>query len=139
MATIASGLVGGLLGAIATAAALSVVDDDPSPASVVWAMYFGDGDPTHYAPAGTVVHLVYGALVGVVFVGLVGGSALATLGGALLWAVLWSAVLFLVAVGFWMRVIIGAETDTEVLTTTAGVHLVFAVVLALWVSFVPGL
>lgn len=141
MVTLGSGLVGGLLGSIATLAVLTALDDEPSPAAVVWAMYLGDGHPDHYVANGMAAHLVYGTLAGAVFVGLASllSLGLATLGGALLWAVVWAALLLVVAVGLWMRVMIGIRPDADALTRTAGVHLVFGVVLGLWLAFVPGL
>ena len=140
MATILSGLLGGLLGAIATGA-MMLMNDDPGPASVVWAKYLGDGDPTHYERFGNAVHLVYGAVAGVVFVLLAGGLSLgvSTLGGALLWALVWSAILALLAAGFWMKVVQGADPDAEVLVAMGLMHLVFGLALGLVVSVAPTL
>lgn len=139
MATLLAGVVGGLLGSVLTGAMMMATSDDPSPAAVVWAKYFGDGDPTGYETHGTVVHLVYGAVAGAVFVALAGalGLGVATLTGALLWAIVWSAVLVAVAAGFWMLVVLGVQPDPEALVPMGAMHLVFGVALGLVVRYAP--
>lgn len=140
MATVLSGLLGGLLGAIATGAML-LTNDDPGPAAVVWAKYLGDGDPTHYETHGNAVHLVYGVVAGGLFALLAGWLSLgvSSLGGALLWAIVWSAVLALLAVGFWTRLVLGADPDAEALAAMGIMHLVFGLALGLVVSVAPTL
>lgn len=140
MATIASGLVGGLLGAVAVAALTTVRGNDPALSAVVWAKYLGDGDPAHYETQGRVVTLAYGAVAGVLFVAVAGAFSLgvADLGSAALWAVGWSLVLFAIAVGFWTRLLVGDRPDTRELAETGTVHLAFGVVLGLVVGLVPG-
>lgn len=141
MATLLSGIVGGLLGSIVTGAAMVAVVDDAPPSAVVWAKYLGDGIPGHYRMTGFVVHLVYGALAGTAFVALAGALSLgtATLAGALLWAVVWSAVLLGFAVGFWSIVVLGDRPDPGALVPMVAVHLAFGVVLGLVVAVVPSL
>lgn len=133
MVSTLAGLVGGLLGAIVTAATGTVATDDPLPATVAWAKYFGDGVPTGYERRGAVVHLLYGGVAGVLFVAVVGvlGLDISTLGEAVLWAVGWAAVLFVVAVGFWLRVMVGETPDLRSLAELAGGHLVYGIVLGL--------
>lgn len=141
MATILSGLVGGLLGAIASAALRRAAGDEPAPSATVWAMYFGDGEPEHYALQGAVVHVLYGALAGGLFA-LSAGSlslGLATAADALLWAVVWAAVLAVIAVGFWGMVLIGETPDPRGVAELGAVHLAFAVVLGLFVYLAPTL
>ena len=141
MATILSGLVGGLLGAIVSAALKRAAGAEPAPSATVWAMYFGDGEPDHYELEGTVVHVLYGAGAGALFALLAGSLSLglATAGDALLWAVVWAAVLAVIAVGFWGIVFIGEAPDPRGLAEHGAGHLVFAVVLGLWVYLVPTL
>lgn len=141
MATMLSGLLGGLVGAVATGAMLLATGDEPSPAAVVWAKYLGDGDPANYETHGLAVHLVYGAVAGVLFVAVAGALSLGvgTLGGALLWAVVWAAVLVVVAAGFWMKVALGADPDTEALSAMGLLHLVYGVALGVVVYLLPGL
>lgn len=141
MATMLSGLLGGLVGAVATGAMLLATGDEPSPAAVVWAKYLGDGDPANYETHGLAVHLVYGAVAGVLFVAVAGALSLGvgTLGGALLWAVVWAAVLVVVAAGFWMKVALGADPDTEALSAMGLMHLVYGVALGVVVYLLPGL
>lgn len=141
MATVLSGLVGGLLGAIVTAAVMRAAGDEPGPSASVWAMYLGDGNPAHYVVEGMATHAVYGAVAGAVFALFAGGLALglSTVGGALVGAVVWSAVLAVVAVGFWSMVVIGETPDARSLLELGAVHLVFGIVLGLWVYYVPSL
>ena len=140
MATILGGLVGGLLAAVVTGAAMRAAIDDPPASATVWAMYFGDGDPSHYESRGLLAHVLYGAGAGAVFVLFAGSLSLGlgTVGDALLWALVWSAVLGVIAVGFWSMLMIGETPDGRGLAELAGVHLVFGVVLGLWVALVPG-
>lgn len=141
MATIASGLVGGLLGSIVTGAGTRATIEEPTQAAVVWAMYLGDGDPAHYGPQGMVTHVLYGAVAGAVFLSFAGslGLGLATVGGAVFWALVWSAILAIVAVGFWSTVVIGAALDARSLAGLVAGHLVYGVALGLWVALVPGI
>ena len=141
VATILGGLVGGLLGAVVTGVAMRAAIDEPAPSATVWAMYFGDGDPTHYESEGLVVHAVYGALAGAVFVSFAGSLSLriGTLGDAILWALVWSAVLAVIAVGFWSMVIVGDVPDDRSLAELGAVHAMFGIVLGLWLALVPGL
>jgi len=141
MVSTLAGLLGGLLGAIVTGVAAMVATDEPIPATVVWAKYLGDGVPAGYERRGAVIHLFYGAVAGALFVVLAGGAGLGigTLGGALLWAVGWSAVLLVVAVGFWQRVMVGGVPEPRPLAELAGGHLVYGVVLGLTVYALGGL
>lgn len=135
-----AGLVAGLLGAIVTGAAAATVTDEPLSATVVWAKYLGDGVPAGYERRGAVVHAVYGALAGVVFAWLAGAFGLATTtpGSAVLWAVVWAAVLWVVAVGVWLRTIVGAEVDGRTLAEEAGGHLLYGVALGFFVFLLSG-
>lgn len=141
MATILSGLVGGLFGAIVAGALLRAASDDPAPSATVWAMYLGDGYPSHYVVQGTATHVLYGAGAGAVFALFVGSLSLAlsTVGAALLWAVVWAAVLAVIAVGLWSMVVIGDVPDGRGLAELGAMHLAFGVVLGLWVHYVPAL
>jgi len=139
--SVLGGLIGGLLGAAATAAAMRAAEFGPGPSATVWAMYFGDGDPANYEQQGLAVHVVYGALAGAVFASFAGSLSLsfATLGGALLWAVVWAAVLAVIALGFWRMVFIGGVPDARALAELGGVHLGYGVVLGLVVFLASGL
>lgn len=139
MATILTGLVGGLLGALATAAMTRATGDEPTPSATVWAMYFGDGDPDGYERQGLVVHVLYGAGAGAVFAIFAGALSLglSTVDAALLWAVVWASVLAVIAVGFWRIVFIGETPDGRALAELGAAHLVFGVVLGLVVYYAP--
>lgn len=140
MVSTLAGLLGGLLGAIVSGAAATVATDEPIPATVVWAKYLGDGVPAGYERRGVVVHVLYGAITGVLFAALAGvfGFGVGTLGETLLWAVGWSALLLVVAVGFWQRVMIGEIPAARPLAELAGGHLVYGVVLGLTVYALGG-
>lgn len=141
MATLLSGLAGGLLASIVTGAATVTAGDEPLPSAVVWAKYLGDGIPDHYGTHGVAVHVVYGALAGAAFVAVVDVLALdvATLAGAVLWGVVWSAALLAFAVGFWLVFVLGDRPEPRTLALLALVHLAFGVVLGLFVYAVPSL
>ena len=139
MVTTLSGLVGGLLGAVAVAGAARALEVEPWPSATVWAMYLGDGQPEGYETAGLAVHVVYGTLAGGLFVALVGEPGSPTLGAALLWSVGWGLVLAVVAVGLWLRVLIGEVPDPEGLARLAGLHILYGVVLGLVIYAVPGI
>lgn len=64
---------------------------------------------------------------------------LTTIGGAVFWALVWSAILAIVAVGFWSTVVIGAALDPRSLIGLVAGHLVYGVALGLWVALVPGI
>lgn len=139
MATIVSGLLGGLLGAVVTGAATSVLVEDPRPSAVVWAMYFGDGDPSHYGIQGVVVHLLYGTVAGGLFVGLARlfSLALSTLSGTVLWALAWAGVLAVVALVFWSKVAIGDDLDSDSIAVQSAAHLGYGLVLGC-VAYIAG-
>lgn len=141
MATVLSGIVGGLLGSIVAGAAMVTASEDPLPSAVVWAKYLGDGIPDHYATHGIVVHLAYGALAGAAFVAVAGALSLGvgTLPGAILWAVVWAAALMAFAVGFWLVFVLGDHPDPRGLGPLALGHLAFGVLLGLVVYAVPSL
>lgn len=141
MVTITSGLVGGLLGAIVTGVAESAVGDGPSPSATVWAMYFGDGDPSSYGIQGSVVHLLYGAAAGAAFAGFARSLALdlSTVSETLVWALVWAGALAVIAVGFWSAVAIGEDTDLRSIAETAAVHVGYGVVLGVVAFFAAGL
>ena len=139
MVTTLSGLVGGLLGAAAMTVAATVARDSAWPSAVVWAMYFGDGDPGNYRTPGLAVHLVYGTLAGAAFAALVGEPGPATLVDALVLSVGWAVVLAAVAAGFWLHLLVGAELDRGALVRMADVHLAYGAVLGLVVHAFPGL
>lgn len=140
MATVPSGLVGGLLGAIATGVAMRATSDDPGPAAIVWAMYMGDGDPTHYERQGAGVHLIYGALAGAIFTNFANSLSLGltSASSSIGWGVVWAGVLAIIAVGLWSMVVIGDGLDQRSLARLGALHFGYGVVLGLWVYYVPG-
>lgn len=140
MVTIVSGLIGGLLGAVLTGAVVSSVDDGHRPPAVVWAMYFGNGDPDRYRLQGTLVHLLYGAGAGAVFASFARSLSLdlTTVSSAVTWAVVWAAVLAVIAVGFWSTVAIGDDLDPRSLAELSAEHLAYGITLGVVAFYAAG-
>lgn len=140
MVTIVNGLVGGLVATVVMTAVMMLLGgDDPPPTAVLWSKYVGDNPPEEYLMQGMVLHLVYGTIAGGVFAALALGLdfvSLATIGSAVLWGVVWAIVLLIIAVVFWMIVILGMEPGgMSMMATQLGLHLVYGVVLAGWLFY----
>lgn len=137
MATVISGLVGGLIATIAmTVVMMAIGDDSPPPPAQVWSQYIGDGEPQEYMMQGMVLHLIYGIIAGGVFVVLVPaiGFSLGTLTMAIVWGIVWAVVLFIVGAVFWMRIVLGVEPAMQMVMMFGLFHLVYGVVLGAWVG-----
>lgn len=138
MASIATGLVGGLVATIVmTAFMVALGDDSPPPTSLFWAKYVGDGEPTDYVPQGMVLHAIYGTVAGGVFAVVVTalGLGVATLGGGLLWGLAYGVVLFVGAAVVWMNAVLGMEPERGQVVLFLLFHLVYGAVLGGWIGF----
>lgn len=142
MVSILSGLVGGLVATIVmTMFMMALGDDSPPPTAALWAKYVGDEGPDAYMMQGMVLHMLYGIGAGAVFtlgvtaLGLgVGAGALTT---SLLWGVVYALGLTVVGAIFWMRVVLAMEPEPQMVGMFALFHLVYGVVLAAMVTYVP--
>lgn len=140
------GVVGGLVAtAVMTVFMMTMGDDSPPPTAALWAKYVGDGDPGQYMAQGMILHLVYGISAGAVFaivlgepvldLAEIGTDVVVNLGAGVVYAVL----LFVVAMAFWGRIVIGMDADARQMQLMGVFHLVYGVVLGAFVAFVPAL
>jgi len=112
MATLLSGLVGGLVATIAmTMFMMALGVDSPPPTAALWAKFVGDKEPEAYMMPGMALHMMYGIGPGGAFalIATTAGLGVDTLTGALLWALGFAAVLTVVGMVFWMRVVLAME------------------------------
>lgn len=132
MATVLSGLVGGLLATIVmTMFMMALGDDSPPPTAALWAKYVGDGPPEEYVMPGMLLHMLYGIGAGAVFVVLAEalGYGLTSLTTAVVAGVLYAVALMLVGMVFWMKIVIGLDADAKTAGMFGFFHLVYGVVL----------
>jgi len=142
MVTIISGLVGGLVATIVmTVFMMGLGDDSPPPTAAFWAKYVGDGAPSDYMLQGMVLHLLYGIVAGGVFVSLLAplGLGVTALTGGLLWGVVYGIVLFVIAAGFWMMIVLDMSATPAMAGLFLLFHLVYGVVLGGFVFYLPTL
>jgi len=142
MVTLISGLVGGLVATIVmTGFMMGLGDDSPPPTAAFWAKYVGDGEPSAYMLQGMVLHLLYGIAAGGVFVALLAplGLGITALSGALLWGVVYGVVLFVIAAGFWMMIVLDMSATPMMAAMFLLFHLVYGVVLGGFLFYLPTL
>lgn len=131
MASVIAGLAGGLVATIAmTILMMAMGDGGPPPTAALVANITG-GEPEDYAMPGMVLHLVYGIGAGAVFavgiplVGLQFESIVVAAGLGLIYG----TVLMIGGMVFWMRMVLGMESDRDMLVMFGTVHVVYGVVL----------
>lgn len=132
MATLLSGLVGGLLATIVmTMFMMALGDDSPPPTAQLWAKYVGDGPAEEYMMPGMALHIMYGIGAGVAFVLVVPalGFGLETLLTAVAFGAAYGIVLTVVGMVLWMRVVLAMEPDPKMMGMFTVFHLVYGVVL----------
>lgn len=143
MVTVLNGLVGGLVATIVmTAVMMAVGDDSPPPTALLWTEYISDGAPEDAQMPGMLLHLVYGTIAGGVFVYLstiLGFIAVGTLTGAVLWAIVYGIILFVIGTVFWLLIILGQDVDRQMAVMFLVLHLIYAIVLGLWIQLGPTL
>jgi hypothetical protein len=85
------------------------------------------------------LHMLYGTGAGGAFGVLTGvvGLGVASLTGALLWAVAYAVVLTLVGMIFWMRVVLAMEPQPGMVARFGFFHLVYGLVLGAGVTYIP--
>lgn len=138
MATILSGLAGGLVATIVmTGFMMAMGDDSPPPTALLWSKYVGEGEPEQYKMAGMLLHFIYGIIAGGVFVAVVlnVGLGVGTLAGGLFWGVIWGLVLFVIGATFWMMMVLGMNPDRKMAMGFGFFHLVYGIVLGAWVGY----
>lgn len=138
MVTLVSGLVGGLVATIVmTAFMMALGDDSPPPTALFWAKYVGDGPPEEFMMQGIVLHMLYGTIAGGVLVAvapLLGFVSLAGFTSAVLWALVYGFVLFVVAAVFWMNVVLDIDAGPKEAGMFLLFHLVYGAVLGVWLG-----
>jgi len=130
MPTVLAGLAGGLVATIVMAIVMMVAGDDDPPPAMLLAKVAG-GEPGEYEMPGMVLHLLYGTVAGVVFalgvpaVGLGFDTLLVATGLGIVWGI----VLLIIGMVFWMKAVIGADADREMMMRFVVLHLLYGVVL----------
>lgn len=134
-----TGIAGGLVATIVmTVFMMALGDDSPPPTAALWSKYVGDGPAEDYMMQGMALHMLYGIVAGVVFalgivaVGLT-GSLLTVVGSGIVYGI----ILMMVGAGFWMKVVLGMDPDKQTAMMFGLFHLVYGIVLGLFVQFVP--
>lgn len=137
MATVLSGLVGGLVATIVmTMFMLALGDDSPPPTAALWSKYVGDGPPEDFMMPGLLLHMLYGIGAGAGFVVLAEalGYGLESMTTALVGGVLYAVVLMVFGMIFWMKVVIGLDADAKTAGMFGFFHLVYGLVLGAFVG-----
>jgi len=140
MVTLLNGVTSGFVATVAmTMFMMALGDDSPPPTAALWAKFIGDHGPESYMPQGTALHMLYGTGAGGAFGVLTGvvGLGVASLTGALLWAVAYAVVLTLVGMIFWMRVVLAMEPQPGMVARFGFFHLVYGLVLGAGVTYIP--
>lgn len=137
MATILSGLAGGLLATIVmTGFMMALGDDSPPPTAALWAKFVGDQPAESYMMPGMVLHLLYGIGAGAVFTlaARAVGVEVTELVTATAAGVGYAVLLTVVGLVFWMKVVIGIDGDPKTMGMFTVFHLVYGVVLGAFVG-----
>lgn len=138
MASITAGLVGGLVATIVMTAVMMVAGDDSPPPTAALVAKFADGEPADYEMPGMLLHLGYGVVAGAVFVVAVPalglGFDLGDIVVATALGIVYSIILLVIGMVFWMRLIIGMEPDAETMVQMGVVHVVYGLVLGAFVG-----
>jgi len=140
MASITTGAIAGIVGALSMVPVMRMVgaDADP-PFAVAWAKFVGDGDPGEAMPAALILHLTYGLVAGAVFAAVSGavgpsvGLTTAGVAGAVVWGLVWAALL-LVGAMVQANAVLDMDPDPEALRSLALAHLAYGVVLGIVVA-----
>lgn len=136
-AALVSGFVGGLVATIGMSIVMNVMGGGPPPTANFIARFAG-GTPEDYQMPGMLLHLLYGAVAGAVLVVLAVGaldvSLIGTLGGALVWSVVWAIFLMVVGAVVWIRGVIGMRPSGGMIMQFGVVHLVYGIVLGAWLG-----
>ena len=130
MASVIAGLAGGVVATIVMTIAMMMGDGGPPPTAALVARFAG-GEPEDYAMPGMALHFVYGIVAGAVFavgVPLIGLS-LGSIGVAIGLGIVYGIVLMIGGMMFWMRIIIGMESDRSMMMMFGTVHVIYGVVL----------
>lgn len=143
MATPITGVLAGLVGALAMVPVMKMVggDTDP-PFAVFWATFVGDGDPEAAMPAALSLHLAYGAVAGAVLAVValaVGGSGLLNVEsavGGVVWGLVWAVVLMVGAM-VQANTILDMDPDKDAVLSMGLAHLVYGVVTGLLIAVLP--
>lgn len=131
MASVIAGLVGGLVATIVMTILMMVMGDGGPPPTAALISKFAGGEPEDYAMPGMVLHLIYGIVAGAVFavgvplVGLSLGSIIVATGLGLVYGI----ILMIGGMMFWMKMIIGMESDRDMMVMFGTVHVVYGIVL----------
>lgn len=142
MVTVASGLVAGLIATIVMTILMMVLGgDDPPPTSALWAKYVGTDPPDAYLPQGMALHFIYGIVAGGAFAVIAGALDLAVgpdaVIGSVVWGIVFAAILMIIGMAFWMRIVIAMEPNRDAMMQFGLFHLVYGIVLGLGVAFIP--
>lgn len=136
MTSILAGLGGGLVATLLmTIATATMGDGGPPPTAGLVAKLRG-GTPEEHAIPGMALHVLYGVTAGAVFA--VGGPLLGVDLGSIAIAVAAGAVygvaLVIGGMVFWMRLVLGTESDRRAMATFGTVHVVYGVALGAFVG-----
>lgn len=131
MASIAAGLVGGLVATVVMTAVMMIMGDGGPPPTARFVAKFAGGDPEDHAMPGMALHFVYGIGAGAVFA--VGvpllGLGLESIVVAVGLGIVYGLVLMIGGMMFWMRTVIGMEPDRGTMVMFGTVHVVYGLVL----------
>ena len=136
--TLINGLIGGLLATVVmTIIMMMRGDDSPPPTALFWLKYIGEGEPSAFVMQGMVLHLIYGIAAGriiALFMPLIGFVSVSTIFSAIAWGLIYGIVLFIGAAVFWMKIILGIDTDMKMAGLFLFFHLVYGAILGAWIG-----
>lgn len=121
-----------------TAFMLLLGDESPPPTAVFWAKYVGNSEPSAYVMQGRVLYVLSGIGAGLVC-GLLGAAgivvgSLETIGGGVVNGLLSGVVLFVVAAGLWMNIVLDMDAGPKQTGMFPVFHLVYGAVLGAFVG-----
>lgn len=136
MVTITGGLVGGLVATIVMSIVMRAMGGGPPPTANFVAKFQG-GDPDDHMMPGMVLHLLYGTIAGGVLVAVVSAAALGitSLGAWVGTGLVYGIILLVGGAMVWIRGVIGMDPDRQTMIGFVVVHLVYGLVLGLWLGY----
>jgi hypothetical protein len=136
MASVTAGLAGGVVATLVMSIAMMVMGDGGPPPTAALVAKFAGGDPEDYAMPGMALHFIYGIVAGAVFaVGIpLIGLSLDSLAVAAGLGLVYGIVLMIGGMVFWMRAVIGIEPDRDMMMMFGTVHVIYGVVLGVFLG-----
>ncbi|MFB6311381.1 MAG: hypothetical protein ABEH64_09415 [Salinirussus sp.] len=141
--TLLTGIVWGLVGAVAMVIVMQVLGEgDPPPFAVFWSKFIG-GQTKDAMPQSLLLHAVYAAIAGALYVVIFSafdlGFAITGFTGGIIWGIVWAIILLVIGMMFWGNLVLDMDPSPAQMRTMGVAHLAYGLVLGILSAAVPHL